>query len=214
MFMCYKHWRMVPKNLQCTIWKYYRPGQCDDWKPSLEYCKTAKLAISRVRTIEGIFVTGDEPELKLYDLFMGRTGRLKVLSIRQPWAWLIIRPDITDPELRIRAFDNKEIKDIENRTRKTNFRGRFLIHASLKFDYEGLEFIQQNYGLCKEMKPESFIRGCIIGYSILSDCVTESKSRFFVGKYGYVLRDSMPISPFPYKGRLGFFNIDLSEGKL
>ncbi|WP_026054137.1 MULTISPECIES: hypothetical protein [Leptospira] len=136
---------------------------------------------------------------------------MKVLSIRQPWAWLIIRPDIIDPNLRIEAFENGEIKDIENRNRKTNFRGRFAIHASLKFDHKGLEYIQRNYGLCKEMKPDDFDRGCIIGFSILSECVTESKSRFFFGKYGYVLRDSKPILPRPYKGRLGFFNVDLNQ---
>jgi hypothetical protein len=39
---------------------------------------------------------------------------MKVLSIKQPWASLIA----------------SGIKDIENRTWKTNFRGRILIHAS------------------------------------------------------------------------------------
>ncbi|UNE66906.1 hypothetical protein FH588_20755 [Leptospira interrogans] len=63
---------MVSKDLQRMIWKYYRPGQCDDWKPSLEYCSTAKLAICQVGVEEGISVTGDEEELKLYDWFMGQ----------------------------------------------------------------------------------------------------------------------------------------------
>ncbi|UMQ59661.1 hypothetical protein [Leptospira interrogans] len=61
---------MVPKDLQRMIWKYYRPGQCDDWKPSLEYCTTAKLAISQVGTIS---ITGDEDEFKLYDWLMSQT---------------------------------------------------------------------------------------------------------------------------------------------
>ncbi|EKN88920.1 hypothetical protein LEP1GSC034_3874 [Leptospira interrogans str. 2003000735] len=136
---------------------------------------------------------------------------MKVLSIRQPWAWLIIRPDIIEPEARIVAFSKGEIKDVENRNRKTNFRGRFAIHASLKFDYEGLKFIQQNFGLCKGMKIEDFDRGCIIGHAILSNCVTESKSKYFFGKYGYVILDSKPLLPIPYKGRLGFFNVDLNQ---
>ena len=39
---------------------------------------------------------------------------MKVLSVKQPWA----------------AFLVNGIKDIENRTRRTTFRGRILIHAS------------------------------------------------------------------------------------
>lgn len=39
---------------------------------------------------------------------------MKALSIRQPWAWLILHGG----------------KDIENRSWNTNFRGRFLIHAA------------------------------------------------------------------------------------
>lgn len=39
---------------------------------------------------------------------------MKVLSVKQPWAALLVNG----------------IKDIENRTRRTTFRGRILIHAS------------------------------------------------------------------------------------
>ena len=39
---------------------------------------------------------------------------MKALSIRQPWAWLIVNG----------------FKDIENRTWPTKFRGRVLVHAS------------------------------------------------------------------------------------
>jgi hypothetical protein len=39
---------------------------------------------------------------------------MKALSIRQPWAWLILHAG----------------KDIENRDWPTRFRGRFLIHAA------------------------------------------------------------------------------------
>jgi hypothetical protein len=43
---------------------------------------------------------------------------MKVLSVKNPWAFLIVYYG----------------KDIENRTRKTNYRGRIAIHASLKSD--------------------------------------------------------------------------------
>lgn len=39
---------------------------------------------------------------------------MKALSIRQPWAWLIVNGH----------------KDIENRSWPTRFRGKFLVHAS------------------------------------------------------------------------------------
>ncbi|KXZ25505.1 hypothetical protein AYB33_18385 [Leptospira santarosai] len=133
---------------------------------------------------------------------------MKALSVRQPWAYLIIRPDIADPKARAIALDNGEIKDIENRSRKTNFRGRFLIHASQKFDYEGLKYIQQKYNLCLGMTTEDFDFGCIIGASILADCVEHSDSKYFFGKFGYILRDSKPFFPIPCKGQLGFFEVE------
>ncbi|EMN91206.1 hypothetical protein [Leptospira weilii] len=136
---------------------------------------------------------------------------MKALSVRQPWAYLIIRPDIPDPKDRAIAWDNGEIKDIENRNRKTNFRGRFLIHASQIFDSEGLKFVQQNYKLCLGMTAKDFDFGCIIGFSILAECVEESNSKYFFGKFGYILRDSKPIHPIPYKGRLGFFDISIDH---
>jgi hypothetical protein len=46
---------------------------------------------------------------------------MKVLSVKNPWAFFIIHYG----------------KDIENRMRKTNFRGRIAIHASLKSDPPG-----------------------------------------------------------------------------
>ena len=44
---------------------------------------------------------------------------MKVLSVRQPWAWLIVAG----------------YKDIENRTWSTPYRGELAIHASSSFDF-------------------------------------------------------------------------------
>ena len=44
--------------------------------------------------------------------------KVKVLTVKQPWASLIVHG----------------IKDIENRSWRTNFRGRVLIHSSAKGD--------------------------------------------------------------------------------
>ena len=48
MLMCLKHWRMVPKNIQRAVWSSYRPGQCDDMRPSEMWQKAANAAIRAV----------------------------------------------------------------------------------------------------------------------------------------------------------------------
>lgn len=48
LLMCFKHWKMVPRNLQRNVWKHYRRGQCDDKNPSLEWHAAADAAIKAV----------------------------------------------------------------------------------------------------------------------------------------------------------------------
>jgi hypothetical protein len=115
---------------------------------------------------------------------------MKVLSIRQPWAWLIVQG----------------IKDIENRTWRTKFRGQFLVHASLKFDKEGYRAIQRKHFVYMP-QPHEFDRGCVVGYSMLVDCVEEHKSPWMGDAFGFVLTESHPLlTPIPLKGKLGFFD--------
>ena len=49
---------------------------------------------------------------------------MKVLSVRQPWAWAIIHGG----------------KDVENRNWDTKFRGRLAIHAGKQFDISKADF--------------------------------------------------------------------------
>lgn len=51
---------------------------------------------------------------------------MKALSIRQPWAWLIVNG----------------YKSIENRTWNTRIRGTILIHAGKGFDKEGYAWVR------------------------------------------------------------------------
>jgi len=44
MFMCKKHWSMVPKSLRDAIWANYRPGQEIDKRPSAEYVRVTGAA--------------------------------------------------------------------------------------------------------------------------------------------------------------------------
>lgn len=48
MFMCKRHWYMVPKHLRDAIWANYRPGQEITKDPSSEYLEVAMQAINAV----------------------------------------------------------------------------------------------------------------------------------------------------------------------
>ena len=117
---------------------------------------------------------------------------MKALSIRNPWASLIVAG----------------IKDIENRTWITHYRGPLLIHVSQRFDKAGLEMMGK-MGL-----PENFIEsmrgysGGIIGQVELVDVVKKSKSPWFEGPYGFVLKNAK-ILPFkPSLGKLGIYDYE------
>lgn len=44
MFMCLRHWRMVPRALQAAVWAAYRPGQEITKDPSREYLEVTRQA--------------------------------------------------------------------------------------------------------------------------------------------------------------------------
>lgn len=91
---------------------------------------------------------------------------MKALSIKQPWASLIAHG----------------IKDIENRTWKTNFRGKIYIHASGQFAFDpkkmsGLNPIQMKSINDKDIHEEwEFLRSAIIGEVEIVDCVINHSS--------------------------------------
>lgn len=123
---------------------------------------------------------------------------MKALSIRQPWAWLIVHGG----------------KDIENRTWHTKHRGRFLVHASAgctrKQWSEAVSFALEA-GLIKhpaEVPPiNELLRGGIIGSVDLVDSVDTSGSAWYMGEKAFVLRDPKPLPFTQLKGRLGFFEV-------
>lgn len=56
---------MVPKAIRDRIWRHYREGQEDDWKPSREYLTAARDAVIAVAEKEGL-----EPDTRVYDRFL------------------------------------------------------------------------------------------------------------------------------------------------
>jgi hypothetical protein len=118
---------------------------------------------------------------------------MKALSIRQPYAWLIVQGH----------------KDVENRTWPTRYRGPILIHASqaLYPDYDGiLRRVREQFGI--EIPPGDQVeRGGVIGRAEIVDCVTQSQSPWFWGPYGFVLRNAAPLPFQPLRGHLGLFEV-------
>lgn len=115
------------------------------------------------------------------------------LSIRQPWAWLIVNG----------------YKLVENRKWKTNFRGPFYVHAAKSFDKDGYNYVKENFVDIQLPSKEEFQFGGIIGVSNIVDCVNESDDPWFFGPYGLVLKDSKTIDFIPLKGQLKFFKVNL-----
>jgi len=115
---------------------------------------------------------------------------VKALSFRQPWAWAILNRG----------------KDIENRTWNTNFRGEIYIHASKTFDLDGQEYLLSK-DICSPTKHFTQ-KGGIVGTVEIVDCVTKSDSEWFFGPYGFVFENPKEMLFTPYKGQLGFFNVD------
>jgi hypothetical protein len=118
---------------------------------------------------------------------------MKAISIRQPWAALIVAG----------------IKDIENRKWSTKHRGKILIHASKKVDKSGFKMMKE-MGI-PEIIVSSMINysGGIIGEVELTDCVEKSDSEWFEGPYGFVLKNAKVLPFRSCKGKLGVFNIDI-----
>ena len=121
---------------------------------------------------------------------------MKALSIRQPWAWMILHAG----------------KDIENRIWPTRIRGRVLVHASKGMTpsewMNAWDFADMDMEL-GDRKPDlrSIERGGIVGSVEIVDCVTQSESPWFMGAYGFVLRNPVVLPFRPYRGALGFFDV-------
>ena len=109
-------------------------------------------------------------------------GDIKALSIKQPYPHHIFHDG----------------KDVENRDWPTNARGWFIVHAGISKS----ELIEgDDYHL-------ALPRGGVVGMARIVDCVTEMESRWFYGRYGFVLRDAFPLPLIPCRGQLSFFNLD------
>jgi len=124
---------------------------------------------------------------------------IPALSVRQPWAWLIVLG----------------YKDVENRTWRTRYRGPLLIHAAktmLRQDYVECALFARAAGLRLGRRIcvpaiEELPRGGIVGQAFLSACVSRSCSPWFVGPWGWLLEEAGPLPFSPCRGSLGLFTV-------
>jgi hypothetical protein len=120
---------------------------------------------------------------------------VKALTVRQPWAWLIVNG----------------WKNVENRTWPTDFRGPLLIHAAKGCTGEEWEaayvFVAGFAPRVAEMIPRpAYIQlGGIVGEATIMACVTGHLSEWFCGPYGFVLCNQKPLPFRPCKGALGLW---------
>lgn len=121
---------------------------------------------------------------------------MKVLSVRQPWAWFMF----ADPPLLPPGVPRK---NIENRTWPTHIRGNILIHAAQKIDSNAVQWVNETF---KVKLPDFEAKlGGIVGCVRIVDCVTRHSSKWFQGPYGFVLADPYPLPFEACRGQLGFF---------
>lgn len=120
------------------------------------------------------------PEPRSDDVRNLRGSVMRVLTVRQPWADLIINHG----------------KDVENRSWRTTYRGPLVIHAGATED------------TAVPIKPYPFPLGGIIGVVDLIDCVRDHPSNWAQDDcWHWVLENPRPLPFRAMKGKLGLWTI-------
>jgi hypothetical protein len=109
-------------------------------------------------------------------------GEIKALSIKQPYPHHIFHDG----------------KDVENRDWPTKGRGWFIVHAGVSKTELDMD----------DPAEAALPRGGAVGMARIVDCVTEMDSRWFFGRYGFVLGDAFPLPLVTCRGKLSFFNLE------
>jgi hypothetical protein len=121
---------------------------------------------------------------------------MKIISIKQPWASLIV-----DGAKNVRT-GSVDFKDIENRDWRTHHRGPVIVHASLRADDIAPKELYERFGV-RIPTGAKYPTGGVIGIVDIVDCVEEHDSRWFVGRFGFVLKNPRPLRFERWSGQLG-----------
>lgn len=172
------------------------------------------------KKINGLFddiccvISGDEKYKKvIHDI-----NSVRGLSIRYPYCNFII-DGLVHKHSGLRLY-----KNIENRSRKTNYRGPLFIQVSGTYGYN--EYSKTRVYL-KSYYSENIRRsGYIIGIVDLVDCVSPENVPNYIknsmwyekGKYAWILENPKKIAPTKHRGSLFLFkikqNIEIFESQL
>lgn len=120
-------------------------------------------------------------------------SNIKVLSVQAPWAYCFFS-----------RGDYYPAKDVENRTQRTNYRGRLFVHVSKQRSAQGDRWLQEKFGLTFGPLPTS----CIIGYVDLVACIRQSSSQWAFPNYHHWIVKNPVLLERPVlnvKGQLGLW---------
>jgi hypothetical protein len=133
---------------------------------------------------------------------------IKAFSLKQPWVFAIMQKN----------------KRLENRDKRTDYRGLFYIHASNNYDTQGESWLIENGLYTKEdPAPTELVKGAIVGEARLIECYgsvmewemceesdefIKEQAKWAFGPCIYVLADVVEYAtPIPAKGQLGFWDV-------
>jgi hypothetical protein len=130
---------------------------------------------------------------------------MKCLSIKQPWASLIIAG----------------IKTIENRSWRTNYRGKILIHTGKEVDIRAVEdsiiwqhILKATPNARGKFDKAGKLTGAILGVAELTACSCEADALSVDYRWAepgfFWWRIENPVlfeKPIPYRGQLGLFDV-------
>lgn len=138
---------------------------------------------------------------------------INVLSVKQPWAWLICAG----------------FKPIENRSWVTYYQGELYIHAGKQWDKNAMQFLIDNdllfvadkvrdhFGLAltehKKIKQQSNEFGAIVGRVNLDygNTLLFGSEWSMEGNFQWQLSNPVQIEPIPLRGQLQIFKADIDE---
>lgn len=125
---------------------------------------------------------------------------MKAISVRSPWAAWIFTP-----------HPMMGLKDVENRTWQTKYRGPLAIHAGQRLAEGFTESDVESYRASERQDHTAWTRGAIIGVVDLID-IAPSSSAWAMSEHCHWRLASPRLLPAPIvlPGRLQLFDVDLN----
>lgn len=140
--------------------------------------------------------------------------KIHVLTVKQPWAHLIVHGYKS-------ASGGIEHKLIENRTRRTAYRGELYIHAGKSFDTAAPGYIgdfcpEARIAILRNLARINAERDQIIGRVQLDGCLSPYAKLVHencwaeVGAWHWLLSKPEAVVPFLARGQLGIWTMNVA----